>query len=132
MNSRTTGDRGVEYPATHKNGGSRPTDGWRNNLNDKRDPNAGRIDPNEPSGQVRFDDRGNAVWDTWRGGRLEHPALQLADGQPSRDGHTDNPIGLASGYNPYESGILGGKDRPRKKDLRALSKWIEQKKGRRD
>jgi hypothetical protein len=99
-------------------------------LNNKRDPFAGRIDTNEPSGQVRFDDRGNAVWETWRGRRLEHPALQLADQQPPRDGHIVNPSGLRSGYNPYDSGILSGKDRPRKKDLRALSKWIEQKKSR--
>jgi len=97
-------------------------------LNNKRDPITDRIDPNEPSGEVRFDDRGNAVWETWRGGRLEHPALQLADEQLPRDGHKTNPVGLRSGYNPYDSGVLGGKDRPRRKDLRALSKWIEQKK----
>ena len=97
-------------------------------LNNKRDPITDRIDPNEPSGEVRFDDRGNAVWETWRGRRLEHPAIQLADEQLPRDGHKTNPVGLRSGYNPYDSGVLGGKDRPRRKDLRALSKWIEQKK----
>ena len=37
----------------------------------------------EPSGQVRFDDRGNAVWDTWSGKALEHPGLAL-DESPSR------------------------------------------------
>lgn len=77
---------------------------------------------------MRFDDRGNAVWETWRGRRLEHPALELADEQPPRNTLKTNGGGLKAGYNPYDSGMLGKNASRRKKDLRALSKWIESKK----
>ena len=39
-----------------------------------------------------------------------------------------NPGGLKKGYDPYDSGMLQKKQWKKKKDLRALSKWIEQKK----
>jgi hypothetical protein len=39
-----------------------------------------------------------------------------------------NPRGLKKGYDPYDSGMLVKKQWKRKKDLRALSRWIEQKK----
>jgi hypothetical protein len=39
-----------------------------------------------------------------------------------------NPGGLKKGYDPYDSGMLLKKQWKKKKDLRALSKWIEQKK----
>jgi hypothetical protein len=85
----------------------------------------------EPSGQVRFDDRGNAVWETWRGKRLEHPGLELDDtvNQPRANARV-NAFGAKIGYNPYDSGMLGKDAKPRKKDLRALSKWIEAEKRR--
>src|SRR5689334_907353 len=78
-----------------------------------------------PSGRVRFDDRGNATWETWRGRRLEHPGLALADEEPSPDGPVRvNTKGGRIGYNPYDSGMVKKKDedKPKKKDLRALSK----------
>lgn len=39
-----------------------------------------------------------------------------------------NPAGLRKGYDPYDSGMLLKKQWKKKKDLHALSKWIEQKK----
>lgn len=79
---------------------------------------------------MQFDDRGNALWETRQGRWLENPSLALADNQPPRDGHVVNSFGLRSGYNPYESGVLGRNEARRKRDLRALSKWIESRKSR--
>ena len=39
-----------------------------------------------------------------------------------------NPGGLKKGYDPYDSGMLVKKQWKKKKDLRALSDWIEKKK----
>jgi len=39
-----------------------------------------------------------------------------------------NPGGLKKGYDPYDSGMLLKKQWKKKKDLRSLSQWIEQKK----
>ena len=39
-----------------------------------------------------------------------------------------NPAGRKNGYDPYDSGMLVKKQRKKKKDLRALSQWIEKRK----
>ena len=39
-----------------------------------------------------------------------------------------NPAGLKKGYDPYDSGMLVKKQWKKKKDMRALSDWIEKKK----
>lgn len=86
------------------------------------------------SGRVTFDDRGNAVWDTGRRkGVRENPGLSLVDEEDSPLGEVrHNRVGVKKGYNPYESGLLADKkkkEEPRKrKDLAALSKWIQLKK----
>jgi hypothetical protein len=92
-------------------------------------------------GQIAFDDRGNAVY-SWsahltedgvdgeraRRDALDHPGLSMKDDEP----HANAPIrqnrnGQRIGYNPYESGLLGRKAPPKKRDLRELSKWLEMK-----
>jgi hypothetical protein len=95
------------------------------------------------TGRVKFDDRGNAVWE-WsvatgtfgrevtpeRLQRLEHPALSIADDAPTPlDTVRPNPLGTKKGYDPYDSGKLGKRpEAPRKKDLRRLGEFLKLKK----
>jgi len=92
-------------------------------------------------GHVRFDDLGNAVYE-WHDLSLEeegatnersrrrallNPTLALMDDRPDTSQDIVNAEGLRMGYNPYESGCLVRTQKDKKpKDLRALSKWIEQ------
>jgi hypothetical protein len=94
------------------------------------------------TGRVKFDERGNAVWEwqvatgafglevtTQRLQRLEHPALSIADDAPTPfETVRSNPLGTKKGYDPYDSGRLGKKPVPQKKDLRKLSEWLKLKK----
>ncbi|HEY1314362.1 MAG TPA: hypothetical protein VGE92_10815 [Steroidobacteraceae bacterium] len=126
-----------------------------NGKNSKPYPDAdefGADDPTEPSfdrddvgtGRVKFDDRGNAVWE-WavstgafgnelspeRLQKLEHPALSIADEpQPVAETVRANPLGTKKGYDPYDSGKLGkAAAAPRKKkDLRRLGEFLKLKK----
>ena len=98
---------------------------------------------NGRTGRVKFDDRGNAIWE-WsiatgafgreisedRLQRLEHPALSLAEDAPTPvETVRANPLGTKKGYNPYDSGKLGKPPAPpRKTDLRRLSEFIKLKK----
>lgn len=91
-----------------------------------------------PPGKIRFDDRGNAVWEwalntgefvkdsaSMRLQKLDNPTLSIADDAPARaDVARANPYGTVKGYNPYDSGKLGGRDAPKKKDLRKLGEWL--------
>jgi hypothetical protein len=94
------------------------------------------------TGRVNFDDKGNAIWEwsiaTGAFGRevsserlqkLEHPALSLADDAPTPfDTVRANPLGPKKGYDPYDSGRLGKRPPPIKKDLRKLSEFLKLKK----
>jgi hypothetical protein len=94
------------------------------------------------TGRVKFDERGNAVWEwqvatgafglevtTQRLQKLEHPALSIADDAPTPfETVRANPLGAKKGYDPYDSGKLGKKAEPQKKDLRKLSEWLKLKK----
>jgi hypothetical protein len=94
-----------------------------------------------PSGQVQFDERGNATWNlAARNVRLhgasqslkvlENPTLSLAEDAPTpNEVVKPNPLGTVKGYNPYDSGKLSGKKKAdAKKDLRKLSEWIKLRK----
>lgn len=97
-------------------------------------------------GQIKFDERGNAVY-AWqdasltedgeageraRDNALAHPGLAIVDDDaPLNAPIRSNPKGLRAGYNPYESGVLARKGQVKtpgkKRDLRELSKWMEAK-----
>lgn len=95
------------------------------------------------AGEVRFDERGNAIY-AWRDAKLTeenqraeklrerallHPGLALVDDVPPPDQPVvRNDKGARLGYNPYESGQLTNKPKAdKKRDMRELSKWIELK-----
>jgi hypothetical protein len=94
------------------------------------------------TGRVKFDERGNAVWEwqvetgafgmevsTQRLQKLENPSLSIADDAPTPfETVRANPLGTKKGYDPYDSGKLGKKPPPAKKDLRKLSEWLKLKK----
>ncbi len=94
------------------------------------------------TGRVKFDDRGNAVWEwsvatgafgreisTDRLKKLESSELSLADDAPTPLGLVQsNPQGVVKGYNPYDSGKLGTPQAPKKTDLRKLGDWLKLKK----
>ncbi|HEX4243617.1 MAG TPA: hypothetical protein VHZ53_19550 [Steroidobacteraceae bacterium] len=96
------------------------------------------------TGRVKFDDRGNAVWEwsvstgaygrevgTDRLKKLEGGAgLSLADDAPTpAEGVRANPLGTKKGYDPYDSGKLAkAAAAARKKDLRKLGEWLKLKK----
>ena len=91
-------------------------------------------------GKVRFDERGNAIYD-WGDDKLQQdgkqaeqlreralidPTLKLVDEDCNGNAlDIRNDKGLIRGYNPYQSGQLGGKQTAKKRDMRELSKWIE-------
>jgi hypothetical protein len=92
----------------------------------------------QPAGKVKFDDRGNAIYEwsvstgefardssTARLRKLDNPSLSLAEDAPTPvEVARANPLGTIKGYNPYDSGKLGGKEAPKKKDLKKLSEWL--------
>lgn len=95
------------------------------------------------SGRVKFDARGNAIWEwavatgafgreitTERMKKLENDALSLAEDGPAAPNPVKaNPLGTAKGYNPYDSGKLAPTRQPPKKtDLRKLGEWLKLKK----
>jgi hypothetical protein len=101
------------------------------------------VKPRQAAGRIAFDERGNAIYE-WNDDRLiqdgeagerarqkalDHPGLAMVEDEPDPSTPIrNNPKGLRLGYNPYESGLLPKKPATKKRDLRALSKWIEMRK----
>jgi hypothetical protein len=113
------------------------------NPRDKRTGHAPASGSNQP-GHIGEDDRGNRTWE-WvddddlladdtlgaaeRVRALVDPRLHIQDDDDRPDAPAAvNPKGLKSGYNPYNSGVLGKQQWKKKKNLRELSKWIELRK----
>jgi hypothetical protein len=119
----------------------------------KSTPKPGPEAPAEPSskggatgekstGRVKFDERGNAVWEwqvatgafgrevsTQRLQKLQNPSLSIADDAPTPfDKVRSNPLGTKKGYDPYDSGRLGKSQKAQQKDLHRLSEWLKLKK----
>jgi hypothetical protein len=90
--------------------------------------------PHSGAGRLTEDDRGNITWqwaddeelqaDDTAGATLRLRAL--VDSEPAPKG-IENPLGLKTGYDPYESGALVKTGRRKKTNLRELSKWIKKK-----
>ena len=86
-----------------------------------------------PMGRIEFDELGNPVWRPFTAVKsaqtlnrmLKTDKLSLEDSGSRGLKKTR----AEDGYNPYGSGLVKtDEQRPRKKDLRALSEWVKMKK----
>ena len=86
-----------------------------------------------PMGRIVFDERGNAMWQPATAVRseqtlnriLQTDRLSLVEGEATGL----RKVTAEDRYNPYRNGLpLREGERPRKKDLRALSEWVKMKK----
>jgi hypothetical protein len=109
-------------------------------------PQASPGDAPKNSGSVKFDDRGQAIWEwsmatgkfqtastSTRLKKLTAVELSLVEHEPApTQAVRVNTTGAKKGYDPYDSGQLSkaNKEKPVKKDLRKLGEWIRSKKER--
>jgi len=101
-------------------------------------PRFAPIEDSSPSGYVKRDERGNAVWE-WAShalsGGVPCPPADLAvidDAPRAAKTAAINRAAAGNGYNPYQDDLAERQptERARKRDLRALSKWIQLRKQR--
>jgi hypothetical protein len=93
------------------------------------------VQDSSPSGCVRRDERGNAVWE-WAHEAptdelLQRAGLAIADDAAPAGGNAPiNRVAAAQGYNPYQSGLIDRQRtaRARRRDLQELSNSIKQRK----
>ena len=97
----------------------------------------------DDAGHLALDDRGNVTWE-WKPDddlladdtlgaaerlrALVDPRLEVKDDDDPLNPTRNNPKGLKTGYNPYNSGALGKRSWKKKKNLKELSKWVELRK----
>jgi hypothetical protein len=113
--------------------------------NPKPEPDRTSPVTNNVTGRVRFDERGNAVWE-WavntgsfgkdvvasRLKKLENSSLSISTDESSAP--AERPVAIRKGvaqdgYSPYDSGLLvkakSEVQRTKKKDLRRLGEWLK-------
>jgi len=109
-------------------------------TSERTSPEPVRVTRNS-SGRVKFDERGNAVWEwavttgkfaadvsTSRLKKLENSTLSLAEDAPKpMELVKSNPKGVTQGYSPYDSGLLDKQHQPqaKKTDLKRLGEYYK-------
>jgi hypothetical protein len=100
----------------------------------QRKPDFKSVKP-APSGQVTRDERGNAVWD-WAGereeinGNVEHLGLAIEGTTAPPDARTAKGQPAKAVFEPYLRDSAGKAQGGKRRDLRALSRHIEQQRQR--
>jgi hypothetical protein len=90
----------------------------------------------KPAGRVDFDSRGNAIWRPLDEVSSQSSLIRMLkiDELSIKEGENTQRVKKVKtehveGYNPYnKAAACRIHERPKKKDLRALSDWIEMKK----
>jgi hypothetical protein len=127
-------------------GGAKPSESPKPSGGPK--PSSDRKPPvtNNVTGRVRFDERGNAVWEwavstgsfgndvsTSRLRKLENASLSISSDEPPPV-PAERPVKIRKaatheGYSPYDSGLLvkakAEVQRAKKKDLKRLGEWLK-------
>ena len=99
----------------------------------RRKPNFAAINAS-PSGRVTRDEHGNAVWQWGHNreemhGSVNHLGLSVDDGPQSPSANAKERTEPPD-HNPYDSGPTEQQKRGKQRDLRALSRHIEEQRKR--
>ena len=85
-----------------------------------------------PMGRIEYDELGNPVWRPFTAVHSTHTLNRMlkTDKLSLEDSGSRGirKVRAEDGYDPYGSGLVKADDqRPKKKDLRALSEWVKMK-----